>query len=66
MKLKDFLDLYDNWNSILVVNDNNLDRYATVDLRNASEWLVEHTTVANANVVAFGFYDGELGVRVDI
>ena len=25
MKLRDFVDLYDNWNGILVVNDDNLD-----------------------------------------
>lgn len=24
MKLRDFVDLYDNWNGILVVNDDNL------------------------------------------
>lgn len=24
MKLRDFLGLYDNWNGVLVINDNNL------------------------------------------
>ena len=64
--LRNLLDLYDNWNGTLVINDRNCDRYATVNFANLNEWLHEHRTVANAKVMAFGFYDGELCVRVDI
>ena len=66
LNLADFLDLYDNWNGILVINDRNCDRYATVNFANLDKWLREHNTEANARVMAFGFYDGELCVRVEV
>ena len=64
--LRDFLDLYDNWNGTLVINDEDCEHYDTVNFSNLTTWLCDHTDVANARVMAFGFYDGELCVRVDI
>ena len=61
MTLIDFVKLYDNWNGILTINDDNLnciicDKVDTVVMRN--EAYLTYT------VVAFGFYDNELYVRV--
>lgn len=67
MILKEFLDLYDNWNGYTVVNDNNLKRYArckTVALAENKD--NNYTTPLNSEVVSFGFYDNELTVRVDM
>lgn len=67
MKLAEFLDLYDNWNGILVVNDRDCERFATVNLSHVDKWLSGNGVgAANAEVMAFGFYDNELCVRVDI
>ncbi len=64
--LRDLVDLYDNWNGNLVVNDKNCDLYARVQFVNVTKWFNEHKTVAEAKVMAFGFYDRELCVRVII
>ena len=64
--LRTFLDLYDNWNGKLIINDEDCEPYATVNFSNLTTWLCDHTDIANARVMAFGFYDGELCVRVDI
>ena len=64
--LQNFLDLYDNWNGNLVINDEDCNHYATVNFSKLTTWLCDHTDVANAKVMAFGFYDGELCVRVDV
>jgi len=66
LTLNTFLDLYDNWNGNLVINDEDCEHYATVNFSKLTTWLCDHTDVANARVMAFGFYDGELCVRVDI
>lgn len=58
MKLRDFVDLYDNWNGILVVNDDNLKPI----VKDKVEAALLH--VYEKEVVAFGFYDNELCVRV--
>ena len=64
MKLAEFIALYDNWNGTLVINDRNCDLYAKVDFINIMKWFTEHNGIAIANVMAFGFYDGELCVRI--
>ena len=64
MKLAEFLALYDNWNGTLVINDKNCNHYATVRLVYITKWLNEHKSIANAEVMAFGFYDNELCVRI--
>ena len=58
MKLRDFVDLCDNWNGILVVNDDNLKPTVKDKVEAAALSLYEK------EVVAFGFYDNELYVRV--
>ena len=61
MKFKKFLELYDNWNGIMVVNDGNLNcivRDNTLTIFETRKDLYEK------EVVAFGFYDNELFVRV--
>lgn len=60
MKLRDFVNLYDNWNGILVVNDDNLK--PIVKDKHGVE--VALSNVYEKEVVAFGFYDNELCVRV--
>lgn len=67
MKLAKFLDLYDNWNGTLVINDRDCERFATVDFKNVDRWLNGNGVgIANAEVMAFGFYDNDLCVRIDI
>ena len=66
MTLENFLDLYDNWNGILVVNDKNLNTFATVRLFTVDTWLKKHSRAAKAQVMAFGFYDGEICIRINI
>ena len=73
MKLRDFVNLYDNWNGIMVVNDDNLNTIVkgrTVDIM---DWQVpfhplssvkSYAKLFEMEVVAFGFYDGEFCVRV--
>ena len=61
MKFKKFLELYDNWNGIMVVNDGNLNcivRDNTLTIFETRKDLYEK------EVIAFGFYDNELFVRV--
>lgn len=60
MKLCEFLDLYDNWNGILVVNDDNLNPIVKGEVQN----ILFSSGVHDMEVVAFGFYDNELCVRV--
>ena len=60
MKLRDFVYLYDNWNGILVVNDDNHNPIVKGEV----EVALSHGNVCEKEVVAFGFYDNELCVRV--
>ena len=73
MKFKQFMDLYDNWNGIIKVNDNNLDTIVegrTLNIMERMEPFRPMTKVENyeklfeMEVVSFGFYDEELCVRV--
>jgi hypothetical protein len=55
------MNLYDNWNGITVVNDNDLNLIA----KDKSYIIIgTRTDLYNKEVVAFGFYDNELCVRV--
>lgn len=60
MKLRDFVYRYDNWNEILVVNDDNLNPI----VKGKIEVVLSHGNVCEKEVVAFGFYDNELCVSV--
>ena len=76
MKFKDFMDLYDNWNGITKVNDNELKtiiRAKTVYLMDKNDifapfpvWssVRDYEKLFNMEVVSFGFYDGDFCVRV--
>lgn len=61
MKFKEFLELYDDWNGRTRVNDNNLDMIAEYNTCKIAE---ERKDLHNMEVVAFGFYDGVLTVRL--
>ena len=63
MRLKDLLDVYDNWDNDIVINDDDLkpilkgrimDLYNDEKIDDFLDW----------DVVAFGFYDGEIAVRI--
>lgn len=60
MKLREFLDMYDNWNGIVCVNDDNLD----LIIKGKPDVVLSKGTLFEMEVVAFGFYDNELCVRV--
>lgn len=62
MTLREFIEIYDNWNGYTCINDNNLyARVKTVQIDNGN-----YERALNAKVIAFGFYDDELCVRVDL
>ena len=61
MKFEQFMEMYDNWNGITVVNDNDLNpivKDKTLTIMETRKDLFEK------EVVAFGFNDGEFCVRV--
>ena len=60
MKLREFLDLYDNWNGVICVNDDNLQPIVKGD----PYVVLSHNSLYEMEVVAFGFYDNELCIRV--
>ena len=70
MKLREFLSMYDNWNGTTKVNDNNLDTIVMGHTLKIMEGVLALNGVENyeklfeMEVVAFGFYDNELCVRV--
>lgn len=61
MKFENFMELYDNWNGVLVINDDNLDCIAKGKTNAIME---ERKDLYDKEVVAFGFYDAEFCVRV--
>ena len=61
MKFKEFIDMYDNWNGITVVNDNDLNLIAKCK----TSFIVENAYIQDMDVVSFGFHDDELCVRVE-
>lgn len=68
MRFQDFMDLYDNWNGITVVNDNNLNRIIRCQtsklMFQKPDGQYYFSSLNDAEVVAFGFYDNELCVRI--
>ena len=61
MKFKDFIDMYDNWNGITVVNDDDLNMIVSGPTHSIAK---EKNFLWDMKVVSFGFYDNELCVRV--
>lgn len=60
MKCKEFLEMYDNWNSDAVINDDELNPI----IKGRPDRILSCSNLGEKEVVAFGFYDGELCVRV--
>ena len=61
MNFKDFMEMYDNWNGVTRVNDNDLNMIVE-DRTNII--MDNRTDLYDIEVVAFGFYDGLMTVRV--
>lgn len=60
MKLHEFLNMYDNWNGVICINDDNLN----LIIKGSPYTVLSHGNLFETEVVAFGFYDKELCVRV--
>lgn len=61
MTFKKFMYMYDNWNEIVKVNDDDLGMIA---IGRISDILKNHTELHELEVASFGFYDNELCIRV--
>ncbi|MBQ4523415.1 MAG: hypothetical protein IJA10_10780 [Lachnospiraceae bacterium] len=61
MNFKKFMELYDNWNTIAIINDDTLKPIVKDVAWKIAE---DRTDLYEKEVVSFGFYDGELTVRV--
>lgn len=61
MNFKDFMEMYDNWNGVTRVNDNDLNMIVE-DRTNII--MDNRKDIYDKEVVAFGFYDGLMIVRV--
>lgn len=62
MTVMKVLELYDNWNTNVVVNDANLMQIAT-----GSGWDIYHNPkINNFPVASFGFYDNEFCIRLNV
>ena len=61
LKFKEFMGLFDNWSAVLKVNDNNLD-FIVKD--RAMIIMEKRKDLYDKEVVAFGYYNDELCVRV--
>ena len=67
MKVKTIMDLYSNWNSSTAVSDKDSEYRVTVntaDLADNKDNL--YTSLLEASVMAVGFTNSELNVRVDL
>lgn len=73
INFREIMDMYDNWNGVTKVNDDELEvvvKGKTVDIMECLESFYPNTKVEsydelfNMEVVAFGFYDNEFCVRV--
>ena len=63
MRLRDLLDAYDNWDNNIVINNDNLEpilKWRVMNLYDDGKL----DDFLNWNVIAFGFYDGEIAVRI--
>ena len=60
MKCREFLNMYDDWNGIICVNDDNLN----LIVKGKADVVLSYKNVYKMEVVSFGFYDEELCIRV--
>ena len=66
MVFKEFIEIYDNWDARIRINDNTL--RIIIDARglNIYDNVGLMSAIGNKEVVAFGFYDKELCIRLNI
>ena len=67
MTVKELIGVFDDWNLPVVINDNNLKqlaRYPNIAIFVRKKYNVLGYDRSNAEVVAFGLYDGELAIRI--
>lgn len=60
IKFKQFIELYDNWNGRTRVNDDNLETI----VEDFTVSIADRTDLFDKEVVAFGFYDSVLTIRI--
>lgn len=61
MNFKMFMDMYDNWNGVARVNDNKL---KTIIEEKTHVIMDTRKDLFDKKVIAFGFYNGVMTVRV--
>jgi len=61
VSLKQLLEMYDNWNEITIINN---DKLNTIIEEKAYKIYHIRKDLLDKEVVAFGFYDGVMTVRV--
>ena len=67
MTVKELIGVFDDWNIPIVINDSNLKqlaRYPNIAVFVRNKYDVLGCDRPNAEVVAFGLYDGELAIRI--
>lgn len=60
MIVKELLEMYDNWNGVTKINDDNLNCI----VKDKTHVIAENKDIINRDVVSFGFIDGEFCIRV--
>ena len=63
MTIKELIGVFDDWNIPVVINDNNLKQLAKYYNIDVFVWN-KYNGLGNAELVAFGLYDGELAIRI--
>ena len=61
MNFYEFMNMYDNWNGNVVINDDELNPLVE---GNIYDIMVKRRDLHNREVIAFGFYDGVMTVRI--
>lgn len=61
MNFYEFMNMYDNWNTNMVVNGDDLESLVN---GNIYDIMVKRRDLYNKQVVSFGVYDGLLTVRI--
>lgn len=67
MTVKELIGVFDDWNIPVVINDSDLKQLATyynIAVFVRKKYNVFSCDRSNAEVVAFGLYDGELAIRI--
>lgn len=60
MKLREFLNMYDNWDIMVCIHNENLD----LIIHGTPAIVLSYKDTYQKEVVSFGFYDNELCVKV--